>query len=85
MLDLQPQLSRAVDLVQQAVGESGMSAAANVFTVTVEIELYPDAGDADPVVLDGAALHALEDDIRAVLYPGFDVEITQVGGVQIGF
>jgi hypothetical protein len=86
-LDLQPQLSRAVDLVQEAVGKQGMSAGANVFTVTVEIELFPDSGDADtdPVVLDSAALRALEEDIRAVLYPGFDVAITQVRGAQLGF
>ncbi|PXA71956.1 hypothetical protein CTB96_03310 [Cryobacterium arcticum] len=85
-LDAQSQLNPAVDLVQAAVGTQGMMASVNVFTVTVEIELYPDSDDNDdPIVLDGGQLEQLADAIRPVLYPGFDVEITQVRGAQIGF
>jgi len=85
-LDAQAQLTPAVDLVQEAVGTQGMMASVNVFTVTVEIELYPDSGDNDdPIVLDGGQLEQLTNAIRPVLYPGFDVEITQVRGAQIGF
>ena len=85
-LDVQPQLNRAVNLVQKAVGMQGMSASVNVYTLTVEIELYPDSdGTDEPILLDEADLDDLKDTIRPELYPGFDVEITQVRGVQIGF
>lgn len=85
-LDAQAQLNRVIDVVQEAVGKQSMTSSVNVFTVTVEIELYPDADDsADPVPLDDADLDELTDAIRPVLYPGFDVQITQVRGVQLGW
>ncbi|TFC00667.1 hypothetical protein E3O42_12220 [Cryobacterium adonitolivorans] len=85
-LDMEPQLSRTVALVQKAVGKQGMSAGANVFTVTFEVQLYPDSGDQDDsIVLDQAELELLEDSIRPELYPGFDIEVTSVPGVEIGW
>ncbi|MCU1446314.1 MAG: hypothetical protein JWP54_1972 [Cryobacterium sp.] len=85
-LDIQPQIRRVTELVQKAVGDQSFITGANVFTVTVEVEIYPDSGTkTDHTVLEGAALQQLIDDIRPELYPGFDVTITSVPGAGIGW
>lgn len=84
--DAQSQVARALDLIEEVVGKPSLTAYANVYTVTVEVEFYPDSdGNTDPVALDGAAIERLEESIRPELYPGFDVKITSVPGVSIGF
>jgi hypothetical protein len=85
-LNIQPQLERVTALVKDAVGKQSFVAGANVFTVTVEVELYPGSGDgADSTELDAAAIERLEDSIRPELYPGFDIEITSVPGAAVGW
>lgn len=85
-LDIQPQITRVVELVKKAVGDQSFSTAVNVFTVTVEVEIYPDSGTkTDHAVLEGAALDQLIEDIRPQLYPGFDVTIASVPGAEIGW
>ena len=85
-LDMEPQLTRVTKLVKKAAVGQSFTAAANVFTVTVEVEIYPDSGTkSDHAVLEGAALDQLMEDIRPELYPGFDVAITSVPGVEIGW
>lgn len=85
-VNIQPQLERVSAIIKDAVGKQSFMAAANVFTVTVEVELYPgsDAGT-DSIELDAAAIKRLEDNIRPELYPGFDIEITSIPGVQVGW
>lgn len=75
--DIQPQVSRVSALVQKAVPEGQtFSVSANPFTVTVEVELYPETADGgEHPALSKAALTALTDAIRPGLYPGFDIEI----------
>ena len=85
-LDIEPQIPRVVELVQKAVGDQAFVTGANVSTVTVEVEIYPDSGTkTDHAVLEGAALEQLIDDIRPELYPGFDIRITSVPGAGIGW
>ena len=85
-LDIQPQITRIVDLVKKAVGDQSFSTAVNVFTVTVEVEIYPDSGTTtDHTVLEGADLEQLIADIRPELYPGFDITITSVPGADLGW
>jgi len=85
-LDVQAMVPRVAELVGDAVGDQSFSAGANVFTVTVEVEIYPDSGTQnDHTVLEGAALEKLIDDIRPVLYPGFDIRFTSLPGAGIGW
>jgi hypothetical protein len=85
-LNIQPQLNEVNRLVKAAVGRQSFTAGPNVFTVTVEVELYPDSSDeAEPTVLDADAIERLEDAIRPELYPGFDIEITSVPNATIGW
>ena len=85
-LDVQSQISRVMDLVESAVGDQSFMASPNVFTVTVEVEIFPDSGTTtDHAVLEGAALDQLIADIRPELYPGFDITITSVPGADLGW
>lgn len=81
-LEIEPQLTRVVELVEAAVGDQSFVTGTNVFTVTVEVELHPDTDD---TALEGAALDQLIEDIRPELYPGFDIAITSTPGVEIGW
>jgi hypothetical protein len=85
--EILPQVSEVSDLVHAAVPQVGsFSVSANPYTVTVEVELFTGAGDTDAAKApEGAELEALLTDLRAVLYPGFDVEImSQPGEIVAG-